>query len=187
MLWRLFFFTFFLHCLVKFLRITEVKMWCMISVHWAQCWSLVAETLLILCVSAVSLIRHQLTLLLSCCRMQGLASPECLQCALMLLVGQQEGRPACKNWLSGGVLAWLSVWSEVQTCIWPSWCHCHSLSLATVKSRLVLPFWYWLTQVVPDKGPLNGCVCAAKCICADTNQWMVLLLILLSEWSCCLQ
>jgi len=21
---------------------------------------------------------------------------------------------------SGGVLAWLSVWSEVQTCIWPS-------------------------------------------------------------------
>ena len=22
--------------------------------------------------------------------------------------------------LSGGVLAWFSVWSEVQTCIWPS-------------------------------------------------------------------
>jgi len=22
--------------------------------------------------------------------------------------------------LSGGVLAWLSVWSEVQTCVWPS-------------------------------------------------------------------
>ena len=59
--------------------------------------------------------------------------------------------------LSGGVLAWLSVWSEVQTCIWPSWCHCHSLSLASVKSRLVLPFWYWLTRVVPEKGPLNGC------------------------------
>jgi len=31
----------------------------------------------------------------------------------------------------------------VQTCIWPS---------------LVLPFWYWLTWVVPEKGPLNGCV-----------------------------
>ena len=40
-----------------------------------------------------------------------------------------------------------------------SWCHCHSLSLAPVKSRLVLPFWYRLTWVVPDKGPLNGCVC----------------------------
>jgi len=27
------------------------------------------------------------------------------------------------------------------------------------KSRLVLPFWYWLTWVVPEKGPLNRCVC----------------------------
>ena len=78
--------------------------------------------------------------------------------ALTLLVGRQEGHPACKK-LSGGLLAWLSVWSEVQTCIWPSWCHCHSLSLASVKSRLVLPFWYRLTWVVPDKGPLNGHVC----------------------------
>jgi len=32
--------------------------------------------------------------------------------ALMLLVGRQEGHPACKK-LSDGVLAWLSVWSEV--------------------------------------------------------------------------
>jgi len=78
--------------------------------------------------------------------------------ALTLLVGWQEGHPACKN-KSGGVLVWLSVWSEVQTCIWPSWCHCHSLSLASVKSRLVLPFWFRLTWVVPEKGPLNGCVC----------------------------
>ena len=39
--------------------------------------------------------------------------------ALTLLVGRQEGQPACKK-LSGRVLAWLSVWSEVQTCIWPS-------------------------------------------------------------------
>jgi len=39
--------------------------------------------------------------------------------ALTLLVGRQEGHPACKK-QSGGVLAWLSVWSEVQTCKWPS-------------------------------------------------------------------
>ena len=39
--------------------------------------------------------------------------------ALTLLVGWQEGHPACKK-LSGGVLVWLSVWSEVQTCIWSS-------------------------------------------------------------------
>jgi len=37
--------------------------------------------------------------------------------ALTLLVVRQEG-PVKK--LSGGVLAWLSVWSEVQTCVWPS-------------------------------------------------------------------
>ena len=83
----------------------------------------------------------------------------CAFSALTLLVGRQEGHPACKK-LSGGVLAWLSVWSEVQTCIWPSWCHCHSLSLAPVKSRLVLPFWYQLTRVVLEKGPLNVCVCS---------------------------
>jgi len=39
--------------------------------------------------------------------------------ALTLLVGRQEGHPACKK-LSGGVLAWLSVWSKVQTCTQPS-------------------------------------------------------------------
>ena len=77
----------------------------------------------------------------------------------MLLVGRQEVHPACKK-LSGGVLVWLSVWREVQTCICLSWCHCHSLSLASFKSRLVLPFWYRLTWVVPDKRPLNGCVCS---------------------------
>ena len=78
------------------------------------------------------------------------------------LGGRKGIRPVKK--LSGEVLSWLSVWSEVQTCIRPSWCHYHSLSLASVKSRLVVPFWYRLTRVVPDKGPLNGrvCVCNLK-------------------------
>jgi len=75
--------------------------------------------------------------------------------ALTLLVGWQEGHPACKK-LSGGVLAWLSVTSEVQTCIWPSWCHCHSLSFASVKSR----FFYRLTRVVLEKGCVRACMCA---------------------------
>ena len=39
--------------------------------------------------------------------------------ALTLLVGQQEGHPVCKK-LSAEVLAWLSVWSEVQTCTCPA-------------------------------------------------------------------
>ena len=82
----------------------------------------------------------------------------CVLSALTLLVRRQKGHPACKK-LSSGVLAWLSVCSKMQTCIWPSWCLCHSLSLALVKSRLVLPFWYWLSRVVPEKEPLNGCGC----------------------------
>ena len=45
------------------------------------------------------------------------------------------------------VLAWLSAWREVHTCIW---CHCHLLSLASVKSRLFLPFWYRFTRVFPE-------------------------------------
>ena len=80
----------------------------------------------------------------------------------MLLVGRQEGHPACKK--LSYLLAWLSVWSEVQTCIWPSWCHCHSLSLASVKSRLVSPFWQQLTRVVLEK----GCYNARECVC---KQW----------------
>ena len=43
-------------------------------------------------------------------------------------LGGRKGIRPVKN-LSGGALAWLSVWSEVQTCTWPSWCHCHSLFL----------------------------------------------------------
>jgi len=72
--------------------------------------------------------------------------------------------------LSGGVLARLSVWSEVQTCVWPSWFHGHSLSLASVKSRLVLPFWYRLTWVVLEKRPCV-CVCVCACIRACMLHW----------------
>jgi len=49
--------------------------------------------------------------------------------ALTLLVGRQEGHPACKK-LSGGVLAWLSVWSEVRLAYDPADAtatHCHLL------------------------------------------------------------
>ena len=84
----------------------------------------------------------------------------CLQC--FHAVGRKGIRPVKTEWWGAGMvvcLERLSFWSEVQTCIWPSWCHCHPLSLASVKSRLVLPFWYQLTWVVPDKGPLNGYVC----------------------------
>ena len=40
-------------------------------------------------------------------------------------------------------------------------------SLASFKSRLVLPFWYWLTQVVLENRPLNGCSVVVVVIKAD--------------------
>jgi len=30
---------------------------------------------------------------------------------------------------------------------------------------VVLPFWYRLTRVVLEKGPLNGCTCVCVCVC----------------------
>ena len=42
----------------------------------------------------------------------------CLQCFDAVDLAE-EGHPACKK-LSGEVVAWLSVWCKVHTCIWPS-------------------------------------------------------------------
>jgi len=57
---------------------------------------------------------------------------------LWLLVGWQDGNPACKNWVVGCWCGYLSgARCRLAICIWPSWCHCHSMSLASVKSRLV--------------------------------------------------
>ena len=59
------------------------------------------------------------------------------------------------------MLVRLSVCSKVQiVCIRSCWCHCiHKTpsSLASFKSRPVLPFWYRLSQVVQEQRPLNGC------------------------------
>jgi len=60
---------------------------------------------------------------------------------LTLIVGRQEGHPACKK-LSGGVLAWLglSVWSEVQIAYGPA--------DATATHCLLLhknPDWFYLS------------------------------------------
>ena len=102
--------------------------------------------------------------------LQNYISDLCAFSALTLLVGRQEGHPACKK-QSGEVLAWLSVWSEVQTCIWPSGCHCHSLSLASVKSSLVLPFWY--------SGSPGQRAVKRVCVCVTYGCSSVFL------WQCC--
>ena len=73
--------------------------------------------------------------------------------ALTLLVGRQEGHPACKNWV---VVCWRVYLSGARCRLAygpadATATHC----LASVKSRLVLPVWYRLTRVVSSKGPLN--------------------------------
>ena len=73
--------------------------------------------------------------------------------ALTLLVGWQERHLAC-NKLSDEMLEWLFVWGEVQICVCPSWCHCHSLSLAPVN-----PDWFYLsgfTFLVPAHSGSSG-------------------------------
>ena len=55
------------------------------------------------------------------------------------------------------MLAWLSVWSKMQICIWPSWCHCHLLSLASVNT-IGYTFLVLAHPDSPGKGLLNGCL-----------------------------
>ena len=57
----------------------------------------------------------------------------------------------------GGLLAWLSVWSEVQTCIRPCWCHCHSCF-----SKIQLGFTFLVLAHPGSSGQRAGkrvCVC----------------------------
>jgi len=71
---------------------------------------------------------------------------------LMLLVAWQEGHPAW--WWGAGVVSILGRGADLhkaQLIPLPLTVSCSS------KSRLILPFWYRLTWVVPDKGPLTGC------------------------------
>jgi len=93
--------------------------------------------------------------------------------ALTLLVGQQEGHPACKK-LHGGMLAWLWVWVKVQIFTSPSSCYCHSLSLAPVNpdwflTFVVLPFWCRLTWIVPDKIQEGRKTVVCVCVCVQTG------------------
>jgi len=78
--------------------------------------------------------------------------------ALTLLVGRQEGHPACKKteWWGAGMVICLERGADLHMAqliplpLTVSWFN---------KIEIGLPFWYRLTRVVPDKGSLNGCVC----------------------------
>jgi len=62
------------------------------------------------------------------------------------MVGRQKGHPACKK-PSGGMLAWLCLGQGADLHM----AQLMPLPLSTSCSRLVLPFWWRLNKVVPDK------------------------------------
>jgi len=84
-----------------------------------------------------------------------------LNTALTLLVGQQEWHLACKN-LSGWVLAWLSVWSEVhmaQLMPLPLTVSCFS------KIQIGFTFLVPAHLGSPEKRAIKRvCVCIKHCI-----------------------
>ena len=76
---------------------------------------------------------------------------------MMLLVGRQEGHSASNKtgWWGVGVVTCPEQGADLHTAqLMPLL----SLSLPSVKSRLVLPFWHQLTWVVPEKESLKTCV-----------------------------
>jgi len=85
----------------------------------------------------------------------------CFQC--FDTVSWVAGRASSLKKIEWWGAAWLSVCSDVQTCIWPSWCHCHSLSLASVKSRLVFTFLVLAHLGSPGQR-------AVKCVCVYASQ-----------------
>jgi len=93
-------------------------------------------------------------------------SSACAFSALTLLVGRQEGHPACKKPVVGCWRGFLSG-ARCRLDCGPADATATNLSPASVKSRLVLLLWYWLTRVVPDKGSL------IRCVCLCDAQWIV--------------
>jgi len=69
--------------------------------------------------------------------------------------------------LSGEMLSWLSVWSEVQRFAYgPADATATPSSLAALKSRMVLPFCWRHTRVVLEKMAVKeGCCCLKSVFC----------------------
>ena len=79
--------------------------------------------------------------------------------ALTLLVGRQEGHPACKKteWWGAGEVICLARGADLHIAqLMPL---ALTVSCFSKIQLVFFTFWYRPTWVVPDKGPLNGCVC----------------------------
>ena len=82
-------------------------------------------------------------------------------------LGDRKGIWPVKNWVVGCWHGYLSG-ARCRLAYSPADATAtHCLLTASVKSSLVLPFWYHLTWVVPVKGPLSGCVCVCVCVQAS--------------------
>jgi len=83
-------------------------------------------------------------------------------------LGSRKAIQPVKNWVvSAGVVICLERGADLHTAeLMPLPL---TVSCFGKKSRLDLPFWYQLTRVVMDKGPLNGCVCVLQ------HRWNMLL------------
>ena len=78
----------------------------------------------------------------------------------MLLVGRQEGHPACKK-QCGGVLVWFFVWSRVQTCIGPA------DVTVTCFSKIQIGFTFLVPAHLGSPGKRavkRVCVCVCACM-----------------------
>jgi len=84
-------------------------------------------------------------------------------------LGGRKGIQPVKK-LSGGVLAWFSVWSKVQSCIWPSWCHCHSLCLYFSKIQIGFTSLELVHPGSPAKRAVKR-VCV--CVCVLGGRWHI--------------
>jgi len=85
--------------------------------------------------------------------------------ALTLLVGQQEGHPACKK-LSGEVLAWLSVWSEVQI----AYAQLMPLPLSVSCFSEIQTGFTFLVPVHPGSPGKRAVKRVCVCVCVASNR-----------------
>ena len=80
---------------------------------------------------------------------------------MTLLVGRQEGHPACKKteWWGAGVVIRLELGTDLHMAqLMPLPLTVSCFSKIQIGSTFLLP----AHPVVPEKGPLNGCVCVCK-------------------------
>jgi len=78
--------------------------------------------------------------------------------ALTLLAERHEGHGVKTEWRGAGMVICLKRSADLhmaQLMPLPLTVSCFS----KIQIGFRLPLWYPLTRVLPDKGPLNGCVC----------------------------